>query len=99
MTRPNYFNHDSTLEMMGVTTGFVETSAEDGFIPDIAAIEAAIHRRHAHWRWSVPITPPVRSTRRNGSMMRLLLKHNIWLILDETYRDFLPQQNGAYPAT
>jgi len=98
MTRPNYFNHDSTLEMMGVTTGFVETSAEDGFIPDIAAIEAAIT---PHTRALALVSPnnptgAIYPPERLDEIAACCLKHNIWLILDETYRDFLPQQNGGH---
>ena len=98
MTRPNYFNHDSTLEMMGVTTGFVETSAEDGFIPDIAAIEAAITPQTRALALVSPNNPTgaIYPPERLDEIAACCLKHNIWLILDETYRDFLPQQNGGH---
>ena len=98
MTRPNYFNHDSTLEMMGVTTGFVETSAEDGFIPDIAAIEAAITPQTRALALVSPNNPTgaIYPPERLDEIAACCLKHNIWLILDETYRDFLPQQNKGH---
>ena len=102
MTRPNYFNHDSTLEMTGVTTGFVATSAEDGFIPDIAAIEAAITPQTRALALVSPNNPTgtIYPPEQLDAIAACCLKHNIWLILDETYRDFLPpskeQQNGAH---
>lgn len=98
MTRPNYFNHDSTLEMMGVTTGFVETSAENGFIPDIAAIEAAITPQTRALALVSPNNPTgaIYPPERLDEIAACCLKHNIWLILDETYRDFLPQQNKGH---
>ena len=102
MTRPNYFNHDSTLEMTGVTTGFVATSAEDGFIPDIAAIEAAITPQTRALALVSPNNPTgaIYPPEQLDAIAACCLKHNIWLILDETYRDFLPpakeQQNGVH---
>ena len=42
MTNPCYFNHEATLHMLGIETGYVNTSANDGFIPALDAIAAAI---------------------------------------------------------
>ena len=98
MTRPNYFNHDSTLEMTGVKTGFVETSAEDGFIPDIAAIDAAITPQTRALALVSPNNPTgaIYPPERLDEIAACCQRNNIWLILDETYRDVLPQQNGGH---
>ena len=42
MTEPFYFNHETTLSMMGIRTGFVACDAAQGFLPHPDAIEAAI---------------------------------------------------------
>ena len=97
MTRPNYFNHDSTLEMTGVKTGFVETSAKDGFIPDIAAIDAAITPQTRALALVSPNNPTgaIYPPERLDDIAACCQRNNIWLILDETYRDFLPPQKGS----
>ena len=97
MTNPFYFNHDTTLAMMGVKLQTVTCRAEDGFIPRPEAIAAAI-------------TPDVRAlalvspNNPTGSVyppellleiFELCRKRDIWLILDETYRDFLSEAGSA----
>ena len=98
MTRPNYFNHDSTLEMTGVKTGFVETSAKDGFIPDIAAIDAAITPQTRALALVSPNNPTgaIYPPERLDEIAACCQRNNIWLILDETYRDFLPPRKQPH---
>lgn len=42
MTEPFYFNHETTLAMMGIKTAFVACDAANGFLPDLVGLEAAI---------------------------------------------------------
>ncbi|HEX2146407.1 MAG TPA: aminotransferase, partial [Pseudorhizobium sp.] len=93
MTNPYYFNHETTLAMMGVAINTIPCFAEDGFLPRLKAIAAAI-------------TPDVRAlalvspNNPTGALypaelllqvLHLCREKDIWLILDETYRDFLPE--------
>jgi len=95
MTNPFYFNHESTLAMLGIKSRTVECSAAKSFVPDVQAIAGAL-------------TPDVRAlalvTPNNPTgaiylpeMLRavydLCRANGTWLILDETYRDFLPSAN------
>lgn len=97
MTNPFYFNHDTTLAMMGVKMRTVACRPEDGFLPKPDTIAAAI-------------TPDVRAVALVSpnnptgavyppdlllAIFELCRARDIWLILDETYRDFLPEAGRA----
>ncbi len=89
---PFYFNHDTTLAMLGINTRSVAASAENGFLPDPARLAAAIT---PDVKAIVCVTPnnPTGAIYPAGLMdtlFGLCMAHNIWLIVDETYRDFLP---------
>ncbi len=92
MMRPCYFNHESALGMLGVGIDYVDCDVDHGLLPDCAAIASAITNKTK----AVSLVSPNNPT---GSIYPpdLLLKifklcqvHKLWLILDETYRDFLP---------
>lgn len=93
MTEPFYFNHETTLSMIGVNTAFVPCKAEDGFLPEVSAIEAAITPQVKALALVSPnnptgaIYPPALLEK----IFKLCQDKGIWLILDETYRDFLPE--------
>src|SRR5690606_9510104 len=92
MTNPFYFNHETTLAMMGVTIKTVSCLAEDGFVLEIGAIAAAIT---PDVRALAPVTPnnptgAVYPADLLRQVFELCRERDIWLILDETYRDFLP---------
>ncbi|MDQ1079291.1 aminotransferase [Pseudoroseomonas cervicalis] len=89
---PWYFNHRMTLELLGIDARPLETRAEDGFIPDPERLEAAIT---PETRALVLVTPnnptgaiyPAEILHRIAAICR---RRGLWLVLDETYRDFLP---------
>jgi aspartate/methionine/tyrosine aminotransferase len=90
---PWYFNHKMTLDMLGVEARVLPCLAEDGFVPD--------HRRCAELidakvRALVLVTPnnptgAVYAPTVLEAFARLCRDKGLWLILDETYRDFLPE--------
>lgn len=97
LTNPCYFNHETTLRMSGVKVGYVGCHAGNGFLPDPAAVDAMI--RHGVRALAV-VTPnnPTGATYPDGLLQELFAlcrAHGIWLIVDETYRDFLPLDTGA----
>ena len=92
LVSPFYFNHDTSLAMMGVRTATCPTFAANGFLPDLDDLATAI-------------TPDVRAvcivTPNNptgaiydgallGEIFDLCARRGVWMICDETYRDFLP---------
>ena len=92
MTRPCYFNHESTLGMLGVGIGYVDCHAENGMLPTPVDIDASIG---PNTRALAIVSPnnPCGSIYPAGlltDIFTLCRDRGIWLILDETYRDFLP---------
>lgn len=89
---PWYFNHEMTLTMLGVEARPLPCAPEAGFVPDIATAEALIDERT---RAIVLVTPnnptgAVYPLETIAAFAALCARRGIWLVLDETYRDFLP---------
>jgi aspartate/methionine/tyrosine aminotransferase len=89
---PWYFNHRMTLDMLGVEPRPLPCHAEQGFIPNPEDAETLIDERV---RAIVLVTPnnPTGAIYPPGVISRfhaLCQERGIWLVLDETYRDFLP---------
>ena len=97
MTNPFYFNHDTTLAMMGVKMRTVACHPEDGFVPQVDAIAAAITPEVRALALVSPNNPTgaVYPPDLLLQVFELCRQKDIWLILDETYRDFLPEAGRA----
>jgi aspartate/methionine/tyrosine aminotransferase len=90
---PWYFNHRMALTMQGVRAIPVPTRPEDGFVPDPARM-AELMEQHRP-RAVVLVTPnnPTGAIYPAGvihEVARLCRQNGAFLVLDETYRDFLP---------
>lgn len=92
MTNPCYFNHESTLAMLGIGARYVECPENKGFVPDVAAIEAALTPEVRALALVSPNNPTgcVYPSDLLAEILATCRKAGVWLILDETYRDFLP---------
>jgi aspartate/methionine/tyrosine aminotransferase len=96
---PWYFNHQMTLAMLGIEARPLACRAEDGFVPSVQEAERLID---ATTRAVVLVTPnnPTGAIYPEGviaAFAALAKRHNIALIIDETYRDFLaPGANRAH---
>lgn len=93
---PWYFNHRMALEMLGASVAPLPCRAEDGFVPDPEAAAALLDGARA----LVLVTPnnPTGATYPPEVIARfaaLCRARGVWLVLDETYREFLPA--GAPP--
>ncbi len=95
---PWYFNHRMALTALGIPCVPLECRAEDGFIPDPGRAETLM----AGVRAIVLVTPnnptgavyPPEVIARFAELAR---RHDAWLVLDETYRDFLaPAQSPPH---
>jgi aspartate/methionine/tyrosine aminotransferase len=94
---PWYFNHRMTLELLGIQALPFATRAEDGFVPDPERLAEAITPQV---RAVVLVTPnnptgaiyPPETVTRIAALCR---ERGVWLVLDETYRDFLPGPAAA----
>lgn len=89
---PWYFNHQMALTMRGVTAVPLPCAAEDGFVPDpdrAAALLTSAVRAIVLVSPNNPtgaVYPPAVIAR----FAALARDHGLWLVVDETYRDFLP---------
>lgn len=89
---PWYFNHEMTLRMLGVEARPLPCRNESGFLPDPAEAEGMIDARTRAILLVTPnnptgaVYPPALIER----FARLAERRGVALILDETYRDFLP---------
>ena len=89
---PWYFNHRMTLDMLGVEARPLPCRAEHGFVLDPDAAAALIDGRVRAIMLVTPNNPtgaiyPPELIARFHALCR---DRGIWLVLDETYRDFLP---------
>ncbi len=97
MTNPFYFNQETTLAMLGIGVELVPCDPYEGFLPDIEAIRSALKPGIRALALVSPNNPtgavyPADLLSRIHALCR---DNGTWLILDETYRDFLPSGSGA----
>lgn len=90
---PWYFNHQMTLEMLGIEPRALPCRPEAGFVPRPEDAEALIDDKV---RAIVLVTPnnptgAVYPAHVIESFAELCRRRGIYLVIDETYRDFLPQ--------
>lgn len=89
---PWFWNHQQTCAMLGIEVRALPCAAGAGFVPDPEQAEALLDTRV---RAIVLITPnnptgAVYPPDVIAAFAALCRRRGIWLILDETYRDFLP---------
>lgn len=97
LSNPCYFNHQTSLEMFGIEVAHFACDPADGFVPDPETIIAAITPRTRALALVTPNNPTgaVYPPAVLEAVFELCAENGIWLILDETYRDFLPEDCGA----
>ncbi len=96
MSDPYYFNQETTLAMLGIRTRFAPCDPANGFLPDIDALASAITPDVRAVALVSPNNPTgaVYPPDLLSAVYDLCAARGIWLILDETYRDFLPAGAG-----
>lgn len=97
MTDPFYFNHQSSLDMMGIRHALLACDAENGFVPDIAAVRQALVPGVRALALVSPNNPTgaVYPPELLREIFALCRANGTWLLLDETYRDFLENPDLA----
>ncbi|MCM2400574.1 aminotransferase [Rhizobium sp. S153] len=93
LTEPFYFNQETTLAMMDIERVLVPLDPAKGFVPDLDAVRAALAKGIKAIALVSPNNPtgaiyPAGLLRKIFEACR---QAGVWLILDETYRDFLPE--------
>lgn len=94
---PWFFNHPMALALRGVSSQPLPCHASDGLLPDPDRAAALVTART---RAIVLVTPnnPTGAIMPPALLARftaLCRERGLWLVLDETYRDFLPAKTGA----
>jgi aspartate/methionine/tyrosine aminotransferase len=89
---PWYFNHQMTLQMLGIEACPLPCHAENGFVPSLPDAERLIDDRTRALVLVSPNNPTgaVYPPDVLRGFAELCAARGIWLVLDETYRDFLP---------
>ncbi|HLM39053.1 MAG TPA: aminotransferase [Microvirga sp.] len=90
---PWYFNHQMSLDMLGIEPRPLPCRPEAGFVPRVEDAEALID---GGVRAVVLVTPnnptgAVYPAHVIEAFAELCRRRGIYLVIDETYRDFLPQ--------
>lgn len=94
---PFYANYNSFATMLNVTMNAVPTSVEQGYhLPDEATIESYITPKTKAILITNPGNPTgvVYTVDEMSMLSRIVRKHNVALIADEVYREFV--YDGAY---
>ena len=95
---PTYANYKSFAAIAGVDLVSVQSSLEQGFIiPDSSLIEESISNRTRAILLCNPNNPTgtVYSKKELERLLEIANRHNLFFILDETYREFV--YDGAQP--
>jgi aspartate/methionine/tyrosine aminotransferase len=93
LTDPYYFNQETTLAMMGIERRLLWLDPASGFVPEIGAVRKILATGVKALGLVSPNNPtgaiyPAGLLREIFDACR---KAGAWLMLDETYRDFLPE--------
>lgn len=96
LTNPFYFNHDTTLSMLGIGRRLVACDPANGFFPDPRSAEAALAAGAKMLAVVTPNNPTgaVYPPELLHELFVLCRKYGAWLVVDETYRDFLCADYG-----
>ena len=97
VARPNYGTNLATPKALGAEISYLDQTFENGFRVDLDKLESLIRPDTKYISLTTPHNP-------SGTMMSLAElkraaqiaeKHNVWLLVDETYRDMF--KNGPMP--
>ena len=88
---PMYATYEATIQASGATLVTVPMQAENGFRPDLDALEAAISPRTRAIFVITPHNPSGVVLRRDEleRIAALAIKHDLWVVSDEVYADLI----------
>ncbi|WP_046119682.1 aminotransferase [Ensifer aridi] len=97
MTNPYYFNQETTLAMLGINVELAPLDAGAGFLPEVDTVASALRPGIRALTLVSPNNPTgaVYPPELLQRIYELCRANGTWLILDETYRDFLPDAVAA----
>ena len=94
---PCYFNHQMWLSIRGITTRYLSFNAETA-APDVNEAEGLINQRTKAIVLVTPNNPTgsVYSRETIDAFFQLAKQHDVALIVDETYRDFIDDSTSPH---
>jgi aspartate/methionine/tyrosine aminotransferase len=98
LPQPWYFNHEMTLRQLGIEARPLPCDEAGGFHPDAEALARVLAEPAGRPVRAVALVTPNNPTGAIcpagtlAAISALCRAHGAWLILDETYRDFLPDE-------
>ena len=97
LTDPFYFNQEMTMAMLGIDLTTISCNPQNGFLPDLDAVRETLARGVRALVLVTPNNPTgaVYPSSLLAGILDLCREAGTWLVLDETYRDFLPEGSGA----
>lgn len=92
---PWYFNHQTICELLGIEPRALPCDPAAGFVPDPERAEALIDGRVRAIALVTPNNPTgaIYPPETIAAFAALCRRRGLWLILDETYADFLPARD------
>ena len=96
ISNPGYFSHELSLKMLNIKPKFFELNKNKNFEIDLYEIEKKITSKVKAIVIVSPGNPTgsPQSKENLNKLLNLCAKKNIFLIIDETYRDFIFPNNG-----
>ncbi len=93
MCDPCYFNHETTLSMLGINIRYAKCTAQSSFVPTLDSFSALIDQSTRAVVLTTPNNPTgaIYPPKLLAEFADLCRARGIWLVVDETYRDFLPE--------
>ena len=97
LPQPWYFNHEMTLRQLGIEARPLPCDEGQGFVPDPRALARLLAEPGGRPVRAVVLVTPSNPTGAIcpagtiADIAAVCAAHGAWLILDETYRDFLPE--------
>jgi len=97
VTNPFYFNQATTLSMLGIRSVLIDCDPQASFLPDLDAVTTALVPGVKALVLVTPNNPTgaVYPAELLREIFLLCRQNETWLIVDETYRDFLSEGTGA----
>ncbi|KAF8899420.1 pyridoxal phosphate-dependent transferase [Infundibulicybe gibba] len=95
---PWYFNHQMDLTLLGIKPVPLQTTPEDGFIPSVERCRDLITPKTKAIALVTPNNPTgaIYPPSLLLSFLELAREKNVALIIDETYRDFVPPAKAPH---
>ena len=97
---PGFPNMDETVAVLGGRPVFYRLAADEGFLPDIEALEALVTERTKVLFVNTPANPTgaVYGASLMGDLVDFASRHDLWLLCDEVYDEMVLSDDCVHTA-